>query len=316
MKTQSSYTGIDVSKKTLHLATSERFIDVFDNTVDGVQALIERLRKISPDLIVLEASGGYERLACDAFQDANLPVSVVQPSCVRHFAKSIKVLAKTDEIDAKVIARFGEATKPAITPKTPENIRKIRALSDRRRQVVEDRVRECNRLETCSDAEITEQLQESIARLKQMEEKLNQQIDTLRRSDRVLKAKSEVMMAQKGIGERTTTILLAQFPELGSMTRHQVAALAGLAPHAQESGNWKGKRRIYGGRAEVRKAMYMAAKSAARWCPVISVFYQRLRQSGKPYNVALIACARKMLIRLNTLLKDFSELSPAGASAT
>lgn len=316
MKTQSSYTGIDVSKKTLHLATSEKFVREFDNTIAGVQALVDHLRKNSPELIVLEASGGYERLACEALQDAGLPVSVVQPACVRHFAKSIKVLAKTDEIDAKVIARFGEATKPEITEKTPENVRKIRALSDRRRQVIEDRVRECNRMETCADAEILEQLRESIERLQQAENELNEQIDALRQSDPVFKGKSTVMMGQKGIGEKTANILLAQFPELGSLTRHQVAALAGLAPHAQESGSWKGKRRIYGGRAEVRKAMYMAAKSAARWCPVISVFYQRLRQSGKAYNVALIACARKMLIRLNTLLKESVELSPTGASAT
>ena len=171
-------------------------------------------------------------------------------------------------------------------------------------------------METCSDAEIIEQLRESIARLQQAEKELNEQIDALRQSDPVLQSKSKVMTEQKGIGEQTANILLAQLPELGSLTRHQVAALAGLAPHAQESGSWKGKRRIYGGRAEVRKAMYMAAKSAARWCPVISVFYQRLRQSGKAYNVAIIACARKMLIRLNTLLKDLVESTPTGASAT
>lgn len=316
MKTPSSYIGIDVSKKTLHLATTEKFVREFDNTIVGIRTLIECVQQLHPESIVLEASGGYERLACEAMQDSGLPVCVVQPSCVRHFAKSIKVLAKTDEIDAVVIARFGEATKPKVTPKTPENVRKIRALSDRRRQVVEDRVRECNRMETCADTEMIEQLQESISRLQQAEKALNEQINQLLQSDPALRRKSEIMTKQKGIGEQTANVLLSQFPELGSLTRQQVAALAGLAPHAQESGAWKGKRRIYGGRAEVRKAMYMAAKSAARWCPVISAFYQRLRQAGKPYNVALIACARKMLIRINTQLKEPNDFLPNGASAT
>jgi len=316
MKTPASYIGIDVSKKTLHVATAEKFVREFANTIAGIQTLIECLQQLQPEAIVLEASGGYECLACERMQDSGLPICVVQPSCVRHFAKSIKVLAKTDRIDAIVIARFGEATKPKVTPKTPENVRKIRALSDRRRQVVEDRVRECNRMETCTDAEIINQLQENIARLQHAEKTLNEQINSLRQTDPVLRRKSEIMTKQKGIGDQTANVLLSQFPELGSLTRQQVAALAGLAPHARESGAWKGKRSIYGGRAEVRKAMYMAAKSAARWCPVIATFYQRLRQSGKPYNVALIACARKMLIRLNTQLKETADFAPNGTSAT
>lgn len=316
MKTPSSYIGIDVSKKTLHVATPEKFLGEFANTVSGIESLIKRLHTLHAKAVVLEASGGYESLVRELMQDSLLPVCVVQPSCVRHFAKSIKVLAKTDKIDAVVIARFGEATKPRITPKTPENTRKLRVLSHRRAQLVEDRVRESNRLETCADSEMIEQLQESIKRLQQAEKALNQQISALRQSDPALRRKSEILTRQKGIGEQTVNVLLSHFPELGSLTRQQVAALAGLAPHPRESGAWKGKRRIYGGRAEVRKAMYMAAKTAARWCPVISVFYKRLREGGKSYNVALIACARKMLVRLNTQLKERSELSPDGTSTT
>ena len=138
----------------------------------------------------------------------------------------------------------------------------------------------------------------------------------LRSSDEQLKTKSEVMMQQKGVGPQTASTLLAHLPELGSLDRQQVAALAGMAPHANESGKWPGKRRIYGGRAQVRKAMYMAARSAARWCPVISEFYNRLRENGKSFKVAIIACARKMLVRLNTIIKNLQKGTPVEAVAT
>jgi transposase len=316
MKTQPSYLGIDVSKKSLHLASPEKFLQEFPNTVTGIEGLIQFLRSFEGAMLVLEASGGYERLACELLQDNGRAVAVVQPGCVRHFAKSIKVLAKTDKLDARVIARFGQATQPSKTPKTPENVRKIRALSDRRRQVVEDRVRETNRLEACADPEMIQILQDSIQRLQQDEKSLDEQINSLLQSDTELNRKSQIMTQQKGIGEKTASVLLAQFPELGSLTRQQAAALAGLAPHARESGAWKGKRKIYGGRAEVRKAMYMAARTAARWCPVISNFYNRLRNAGKSYKQAIIACARKMLVRLNTLLKQYQSPTQIEAAAT
>lgn len=307
MKTNTVYLGIDVSKATLHLARPEKFLKKFNNNPEGHRLLIDYIAELAPKGIVLEASGGYERMATEAMQDAGLAVTVAQPACVRYFAKSIKVLAKTDEIDAKVIARFGVATQPAPTPKTPENSRKIRGLSDRRQQIIEDRVRETNRLEACADVEIAKTIRASIDHLEQTERVIDIQIKDLIEANAELRQKAAVMMQQKGIGQKTATTLLAHFNELGSLTRQQVAALAGMAPHPQESGKWNGKRRIYGGRAATRKAMYMAAKSAARWCPVISVFYKRLRENGKPYSVAIIACARKMLIRLNTLLKQMNQ---------
>jgi len=307
MKTNTLYLGIDVSKATLHLASPGKFLKVFNNNPEGHRLLIAYIRKLKPKGVVLEASGGYERMASEAMQDAGIPVTIAQPACVRYFAKSIKVLAKTDKIDAKVIARFGVATQPEPTPKTPENARKVRVLCDRRQQIVEDRVRETNRLEACADIAIAKAIRASIDHLEQTEQALDVQIKELIEADSLLKQKAEVMMQLKGVGPKTAIALLAHFHELGSLTRQQIAALAGLAPHPQESGKWNGKRRIYGGRATARKAMYMAAKSAARWCPVISVFYNRLREKGKPYNVALIACARKMLIRLNTLLKQMNQ---------
>ena len=304
MKTQPLYFGIDVSKRRLHLATPDAFLGEFDNSPQGHRKLLRKLLSTRPDGIVLEASGGYERALCDALHDANIPVTRAQPGCIRHFAKSLNVLAKTDEIDTRVIARFGLATKPPITPKTPENQRRFRALLDRRDQIVADRVREANRLEACADTHVAQHIRDQIDHLQDLQNQLDRQIKTLLEADDELRQKKTVMTQLKGVGEQTAAVLLAHFAELGSLDRQQVAALAGLAPHPNESGRGKGKRRIYGGRAAVRKALYMAAKSAARFCPVISEVYTRLRNNGKSYNQALIACARKMLVRLNTLLKE------------
>ena len=310
MKTTPVYLGIDVSKRTLHLATTEKFLDKFDNLPAGHEQLIAMVRKFPHAIVVMEASGGYERLVTEALQAAEVPVAVVQPSCVRFFAKSVNMLAKTDKIDARFIAKFGTATQPALTPKTPENTRKLRALSDRRQQVVEDRVREMARLEACADAEVAACIRDSIESLNTVERNLDEQIERLIQTDAEFQKKAQILSSQKGVGQKTVNVLLSHFPELGTLTRGQAAALAGLAPHARESGNWCGRRRIYGGRAAARCALYMAAKTAARWCPVISAFYQRLRQRGKPYNVAIIACARKMLVHLNTQLKPENRKSP------
>jgi transposase len=304
MKAQTSYLGIDVSKSKLHLATDARFLGQFDNSPPGRQTLVQQLVASGPTLVALEASGGYERPVCQTLQEAGLAVAVVQPGCVRHFAKSLKVLAKTDRIDAQMIARFAATAQPRATPPERENRRKMRALCERRQQIVEDRVRETNRLETCFDPAMAKHIQEQLEHLQQLEADLDQQIQTLVEEDAEFRQTRQTLMTPKGIGAKTAATLLAHLPELGTLTRGEIAAIAGLAPHPQDSGNWHGKRRIYGGRAAVRQALYMAAKTAARWCPVISVFYQRLRAQGKPYNVALIACARKMLIHLNTLVKQ------------
>lgn len=299
-----AYLGIDVGKNDLHLGATHKFLRQFNNTAAGHRTLIDKVKPMKPKLIAIEASGGYERDLVDALHDADLPVAVVQPACVRHFAKSGKVLAKTDAIDAQVIARFAEAQQPRLTEPTPQSVRKLRALRDRRQQIVEDRVREQNRLETCADRAIAKHLRASIRRLEAQEKKFDQQIAAHIKSDPQLNEKADTMTSLKGVGEQTVATLLAHMPELGQLDRQQIAALAGLAPHPRESGKWKGKRRIFAGRAAVRKVLYMAAKSAARFCPVISVFYQRLRDQGKKYNVAIIACARKILVRLNTLLKQ------------
>ena len=312
------YLGIDVAKKDFVLANPQKSLRVLANTKEGWGQLVALLNKqYDQPHVVLEASGGYERNLTDALQDANITVSVVQPGCVRHFAKSLKVLAKTDASDATVIARFGEATHPAPSEKTPPATRRLRALADRRTQLVEDRVREKNRLETCSDKLITTQIKRHIKQLTTLIEKLDEQLQTLIAEEADLAAKAADLQTATGVGTQTATVLLAHFPELGTLSRQATAAIAGLAPHPQESGSWTGKRRIYGGRATVRKALDMAPKSAAQHCPHLAPFYKRLREDGKKAdNVALIAVARKLLIRLNTPLKQLKIQTPNAALAT
>jgi len=315
---QPLYLGIDVSKTTLHVANPNKFLKEIENTTKGHQRIVNMIRKQKEKVhVIVEASGGYERDLAETLGEAGITVTITQPSCVRYFAKSLGVLAKTDTIDAKVIATFGQATNPSPSNPTPENVRKIRALSDRREQVVEDRVREGNRLEACRDEIIREQIQNSIDCLNDIEKQLNRTIRDLLRSDEFAD-ESQLLMQQTGVGEKTATVLLAHLPELGSLDRQQVAAITGLAPHARESGKWKGRRRIYGGRSAVRKALFMAARSAAQWCPILSEYYQRLRENGKPFKVAIIACARKLIVRLNTLMKQLltTKQQPTEAVAT
>lgn len=310
MKTNTVYFGIDVSKRALHFANTKKFLKKFDNTKIGITKLIAHLKKLADLenlLVTVEATGGYERLAVEMMQDEQISVHVAQPGCVKNYAKSLKVLAKTDQLDAQVIARFAEGTQVQPTAKIPEKIRQMRALVDRREQVVADRVREENRLETCPDADVVKELRRSISRLKGQERKLDKKMKRLEKSDKELCAKAEILRDQKGVGSKTTFVLLSHLPELGHASRGQIAALAGLAPHANESGGWFGKRTIFGGRALVRKAMYMAARTAAQWCPVLSKFYKRLREKGKPFKVAIIAVARKLLVRLNTQLKEIEK---------
>lgn len=310
------YFGIDVAKKDFCLATSQKALRVLANTNEGFQTLITFLAEWDEPHVILEASGGYERALTEALQDAGIRVSVVQPACVRHFALSLKVLAKTDAIDATVIARFGEATQPTPAEKASPSSRKLRALTDRRTQLIEDRTREKNRLGTCFDPTIAQEIKRSIKRLTTTIEKIDLQIQTLIAQEEDLSSQATTLQTATGVGTQTANTLLAHLPELGSLTRQSIAAIAGLAPHPRESGKWVGKRRIYGGRKAVRKALYMAAKSAARHCPHIHPFYQRLRDANKPYNVAIIACARKLLIRLNTLIKNLKSNTPNATLST
>ncbi|MFO1005820.1 MAG: transposase [Planctomycetaceae bacterium] len=285
------------------------------NTNEGFQTLITFLAEWDVPHVILEASGGYERALTDALQDAGIRVSVVQPACVRHFALSLKVLAKTDAIDATVIARFGEATQPAPTEKASPSSRKLRALTDRRTQLIEDRTREKNRQGTCFDQSMASEIKRSIKRLTITIEKIDLQIQNLIAQEEHLSSQATALQTTPASALKPRTLFWLTFPNSApsrAIDRSHRRPGSSSA-RVRKMGR---KARIYGGRKAVRTALYMAAKSAARHCPHIHPFYQRLRDANKPYNVAIIACARKLLIRLNTLIKKLNSNTPDATLST
>ena len=308
MTTSKMYIGIDVAKATIDVGSTERLLlRKVPNTDAGHRQVIEHLKGQPVGLIVIESTGIYAVALVRALILAGLPVAVVQPGRTRHFAKSLNIRAKTDAIDAVMLARFGEATKPRLHALPAENIERLRALCNRRDQVIEDRVREQNRLEACQDKDIAKELAKSITRLEKAEGELDKKIATAIDEDPILKAKSKQMQHVSGVGAQTVAILLAHLPELGATNRQQISALAGVAPYDNASGNHDGARHIYGGRERDRQALYMATLTACRFDSQIAEFYLRLKKNGKKEKVARIACARKLLIRLNTIIAEASK---------
>lgn len=311
MSTSGVYLGIDVAKATLDVGSSERLLlRQVANTSAGHRQVIAYLRGLSVGLIAIESTGIYAVELVRALILAGFPVAVVQPGRVRYFAKSLNVQAKTDAIDARILARFAEANKPRLYVLPPENLTRLRALSDRRDQVVEDRVREENRLEACLDATIAKDIKAGIARLEKAEAAFDKKIATVIAEDPTFKAKSDLLQNESGIGPQTAAILITQLPELGNVNRQEIGALAGVVPYDYASGTHDGKRHIYGGRARVRCALYMATISACRFNEHIAAFYQGLLKRGKENKVARIACARKLLVRLNTVLANAAKPKP------
>lgn len=296
------YFGIDVAKATLDVGSTQKRLFQVPNTPAGHRALIERLQRLSVAAIVIESTGIYGQQCVQALGEAGLPVALVQPGRVRHFARSTGLMAKTDAIDAVLIARFGEAVKPRLHQAPTPAQAQLRAWSDRRSQIVEDRVREQNRLEACCDPVVAKHIRASIRRLEATEKALDRRIAQAISADATLRAKNDVVCQEAGVGPHTAAVLLGQLPELGAVNRQQISALAGLAPYDQSSGQWQGRRAIYGGRASVRRALYMAALTAVRWNDNLKAMYERLLGRGKDKKLALIACARKLLVRLNSLV--------------
>lgn len=302
-----TYIGIDVSKAELDVcwlqADGERELETLANEAKARRDLVKRLAAQESVLIVLEATGGYELALVTELVDADQrQVAVVNARQVRDFAKASGQLAKTDRIDAEMIARFAEAIKPVPREFKDAQTRRLEALLARRRQLLEMRVAERNRLELAhneSAKDIRAHVRWLEKRVKEVEGKLQRVI----RESPLWREKDELLRSVPGVGDVTAQQLLASLPELGELNRRQIAALAGVAPFARDSGTLKGKRTVWGGRAEVRAVLYMAALSASRYNPVIKVFYQRLREAGKPFKVALTACMRKLLTILNAMLK-------------
>lgn len=297
------YAGVDVSSSRLDVATTagEAFSRSYDEA--GTAAVVAALRAAPPALIVIEATGGLERGIVAALAIAGLPLVVVNARQVRNFAKGMGLLAKTDQIDARVLALFGERVRPEVRPLRSEDLQELEALSSRRRQLVEMLAAEKNRL-TRAPRLVRPSIQAMIAYLEQQIDDLESQTQAAIEANPLWQVTTELLQSVKGVGPATASILLARLPELGRLDAGQISALVGVAPFNCDSGKYRGTRRIWGGRADVRCMLYMAVRSAKRWNPVIRAFYERLILTGKPKKVANIACVRKLLIILNAMVRD------------
>jgi transposase len=295
--------GIDICKARLDVAVhpSEQR-QSFANDKIGIKALVKRAAEIKPALIVLEATGGLERPVARALAAAELPVVVVNPRQVRDFAKATGQLAKTDAIDAAVLARFGQAVKPALRPLPDEVTLELRALTARRRQIIEMIVAEKNRLATASRA-VRKRIEAHIGWLEEELHRADKDLDRSIRQSPIWQENQDLLKSVPGIGSVTSRTLLAELPELGRLDRKQICALVGVAPFNRDSGTLKGRRTIWGGRAAVRSALYMATLVAVQRNAVIRAFYKRLKANGKASKVALVACMRKLLTILNSMIK-------------
>ena len=295
--------GIDVSKARLDVAMrpSAEKLSV-SNDEAGIQALVKRLSELKPVLIVLEATGGLERSVSGTLGSAQLPVVVVNPRQVRDFAKALGQLAKTDRIDAEVLARFAEAIRPPLRPLPDKVSLELRALIARRRQLIEMIVAEKNRLSAASKA-VRKRIEAHIRWLETELDRADKDLDQSIRQSPIWQEHQDLLRSVPGIGPVVSRTLLAELPELGRLNRKQIAALVGIAPLNCDSGTFRGRRGIWGGRATVRAVLYMAALVASRRNSVIRNFYKRLREKGKAPKVALVACMRKLLTILNAMIK-------------
>lgn len=297
------FVGMDVSQDTIDVAVHPGAAFQIENDEPGVAEVVKRLQAVQPTLMVLEATGGLEVPLAGALAAVGLPVVVINPRQVRDFARATGQLAKTDRLDAQVLAHFAEAIRPPIRPVPDEQTQALAALVARRRQLIEMLTAEKNRLRLAARP-IQKRVQAHIAWLEKELATTTTDLTTTMRDSPVWREKEEVLRSVPGVGPVLTTTLLANLPELGTLTRKEVAALAGVAPFPRDSGTLKGRRAIWGGRAHVRAALYMAALVATRKNPVIRTFYQRLCQAGKAKKLALTACMRKLLTILNAMLKS------------
>jgi transposase len=303
--------GIDVSKATLDCAAVPVKASMqFGNDEAGIAKLITWLREVKPDLVVLEASGGYETAAATALAGALFRVAVVNPRQVRDFAKAKGRLAKTDRIDAEVIAEFGVAIDPHVNALPDEDTKALQALLARRSQLVGMRTQELNRVAQATAA-LRPQIKDHIAWLNEAIHRCDIDLTAKLRSSPAWKTKDDLYRSMPGIGPINSRMLMACLPELGQLNRQKISALVGVAPFNRDSGIFKGQRRIWGGRAQVREALFMAALTAKRCNPVIRALYERLTARGKPHKVAMVACIRKMLIILNTMAKNNAPWNPS-----
>jgi len=306
------FTGIDVAKDQLDVhvrPTGEAFRVSHDSA--GIATLLTRLRALAPTLIALEATGGLEVSLAAALAAAGLPVAIVNPRQIRDFARATGQLAKTDTVDARVIALFAEAIRPTPRPVPDEQAQALGELMARRRQLVDMLAAEQNRRRPVRDRRVQRQLDAHLTWLEEALRRLDHDLTTLVRSSPIWRDADDLLRSVPGIGPVTACTLIADLPELGHLDRRRIAALAGLAPFARDSGTIRGRRMIAGGRAPVRRVLYMATLAAIKHNPVIRLFHRRLVTAGRPAKVAITAAMRKLLTILNAMLRDRRPWQPA-----
>lgn len=305
MTSTERFVGIDVSKATLDVAIrpdgTHRQVP---NTDEGFDQLVALLVPLGPVLVVLEATGGYQRRVVAALSLAGVPVAVVNPARAREFAKALGRLAKTDVVDAQTLAEFADRVRPQARPLPDAQAQQMQELLGRRGQLVGMRTMEKNRLGTALSRTVRRSIEAHLAWLDEQIDAAETELDAAIEQSAVWKAKDELLQSIQGIGPGVARTLLFELPELGTLSREQIAALVGVAPMNRDSGRWSGKRFIVGGRAVVRNVVYMASHAARKWNPALKAFADRLEAAGKPAKVVLIAVARKLLITANAILRD------------
>ncbi len=307
---QEVFVGIDVAKDWFDVAVrpgGEGWRGSQDET--GVATLTRRLRQLRPHLVIMEASGGYERLVAAALGAAGLPIAVVNPRQVRDFARSLGKLAKTDRIDAEVIAHFGQVADVEAQPVSSQDALELEALVTRRRQVVRMRTAEQVRRQQALPV-VQVRIDRVLALLDQELKEIDTDLSKRLRESPVWRETEELLRSVPGVGPTLTFTLVAEMPELGTLTRRQIAALVGVAPLARDSGQMRATRTCWGGRANVRAALYMPTLTAVRYNPVLRAFHDRLVEAGKPKKVVLTACMRKLLTILNAMVKHNTRWNP------
>jgi transposase len=297
--------GIDVASETLDLADfPNSMFDTFANDADGIACIVQILQKQHVERIVVEATGGYEVSLVVALHEAKLPVVVINPRQARDYAHALGILAKTDRIDARVLARFAHDVQPPTRDFPDENARKLDAMLTRRRQLLDLRTAELNRRHQARLPEIQRSIDSVVDLLNQEIAEIDAQLASAIEADETWRMKDQLLQSVQGVGAVTSHALLAELPELGRLNRRQISSLVGVAPFNVDSGRMRKPRAIRGGRASVRSALYMSAFNGIRCNPTLRAFYERLRQAGKKFKVAITACMRKLLTILNAILRN------------
>ena len=305
------FVGIDVSKSTLDVCIEpdEKTLHVaYDEA--GIKQIVDRLKEVSPTLIVIEATGGLEIRIATELASKGLQVAVINPRQARDFAKATGRLAKTDQVDAAMLAAFAKAIRPQARPLRDEDTCALNDMVSRRRQLIDMRVQETLRLGTAASKPLQKNLSKHIAWLDKQIAEIDADLTKRLRNSDVWRIKDDLLRGIPGVGTVTTLTVLAKCPELGTLNRREIAALTGVAPLANDSGKHRGKRFIWGGRADVRAVLYMAAVSAIRCNEPIKAFAERLKKAGKPPKVVIVACMRKLLTIMNSMLKNNEPWSP------